>query len=227
MPNRKVGKNQKGKTGFLPTAPEHQLGEPEYHQICRWLGEFIHPGRIPELVQQTFGKTIDQSYPYQFQTRHKWALVIDRYRQEYLTKVAEVPLFHKKYRLQKLQTLVDSLDRQHTDASLPAKQYETRLLSVLREARQEMEEKSDNHQWFFTNITTSTDAELVARREQLLKRIQAFSLPNRRRPDAEGLGHEREAVEATVVSGGPGDGGSDPQRDGDDDRAMVGQVANG
>ena len=203
------------------------LEEPEYHQIARWLGEFIPPMRIGELVFQTFHKKIDPMYAYNFQRRKKWALLIDRYRQEWIVKVAEVPLAHKKYRLEKLQKLIERLDLQNAQGSVAPHKYEVRLLRLLTHARLEMEEKKEEHTWFFTNVqlNNASDAELIQRREALLKRIQQFRLPLRT-GGTDGLRHGLETIEATTREA-PEDDGGDGHGDPEDDRPVEGAPPQG
>lgn len=174
------------------------LTEEEMHQVARWMGEFHPPAVIPKLIADTFHKKVDHVYAYAFQHRKRWSLLIDRYRQEWLVKVAEVPLAHQKYRLEKLQRLVHKLDAQVEEGSLASERYERRLLQVLDRARYEMEEKkADQHTWYFTNLNLNSysDAELVQRREELLKRIQQFRLPVR--TVTNGVGNGRPVLETT------------------------------
>lgn len=184
------------------------IEEVEHHQIACWLGEFIPPREIPRLMLETFGKTIDPSYAWQFQKTRKWMRLIDRYRQEWIVKLDEVPLYHQKYRLQRLQELLNSLDAYRERDHISAQVYEHRLLNILSRARKEVEEQpADQHSWYFTNVNLNhcTDAELIQRREELLKRIQQFRLPIRRTLNAVGDG--RKIIEATGGDEEAGRGG--------------------
>src|SRR3990167_2696984 len=111
------------------------LSDEERHQIARWLGEFIPPAEIPRLARQHFGKKLALGYANHFLATHKWGLLIDRYRQEWLVKIQDVPLAHKKVRLEKLQRMVDRLEAM--SAHVQPQQFERRMMALLEKARLE------------------------------------------------------------------------------------------
>lgn len=190
-----------GVHGIQPKYPAEKLTPEELQQIAHWLGEFIHPGQIPKLVRQQFGKRIAASYAYDFQKRRKWAVLIDRFRQEWMLGTLKVPLAIKRYRLERLFQQVERLDVQWERKTISSERYERRLRGLLADARLEMEEHKEEHTWFFTNIypPSVTDEELLQRRAELLKRIQQFRLPIRRESDA--IRDGCQIVEATTGDG--------------------------
>ena len=209
---------QKGMTGFQ--SKDVSLTVEEQHQVARWLGEFYAPMRIPDLVKERYGKVVSAEYAYSFQKRQKWQGLIDRYRQEWLIRLGDVPAANQKYRLEKIQDLIRRLDLAHEGQSVAAGRYETRMLRLLNQARLEMEESTVNQTFYFTNINNSlSDEELLKRRTELLKRIQDFKLPARRTRD--GLGYRREVIEATTGDSEEDGGGIQEVRDGEGDGSVV------
>lgn len=202
----------RGHVSHPEAVSEALLTEEEQHQVARWLGEFIPPHRIPALVQARYDKRLSPGYAYPFQQRRKWRGVIDRYRQEWLIKLGEVPLAHKRYRLERLMRLVDAVDRQQEQGGVAGVRVEQRLLKILDRARLEMEEKPDTSTtYFFTSINQASDEELLQRRTELLKRIQDFRWPSVRR---------RAYVPLRLGDGceaGPAAGGAPAEDDGGDD----------
>lgn len=204
------------------------LEDAEYRQVARWMGEFVPPREIPTRIQETFGKRVNPGFGWGFARRLKWAALIDRYRQEWLVKIAEVPLFHQKYRLERLQRLLDALDGQQEKRLLSAERYERRLLKLLDRARLEVEEKSvEQHTWYFTNLQLNqcTDEELMQRRAELLKRIQQFRLPIRKVTN--GVGHGIQVVETSGSDGEADRGGIEVLGDTSDHRPVEGQAPQG
>lgn len=195
MPNAAIGK---GHLAPLLT-PQEQL------QVCRWLGEFTPPQRIPDLIKREFGKRVAHHYGYEMLTRKKWQPLIDRHRQDWLVKIMDVPLANKKVRLQELQRLWDNATRPNAN---PEKQ-EYRILRILEKARLEMEEKkSDQTTYFFGqfNYANASDDELLQRRAELVKRIEAFRWPTTRRL-TDGMGR-REGGATTPSTDSEDDGGN-------------------
>ena len=158
MPNRAKGQD-------VPAT----LTDPEFHQVCRWMGEFRSSTQVQTLIKQTFGKQVSPHYALEVAKRHKWGLLIDRYRQEWLSKIYDIPLANKKVRLAKLQWLMEHLDKQELTP-----RTERRIMHVLNQARLEMEEKPDQTTFFFTNINQLGDEELLKRRAELLALRSGF-----------------------------------------------------
>ena len=202
------------RTVIPPPAREPILTDEEKRQVARWLGEFIPPQQVHVLVKQTFGKEVSRVFGYHFQQVKRWALLIDRYRQEWLVKIADVPLYHHKYRLQRLQDLIERLDIQRD--KMASYQYERRLLTILNSAQREMDKPSDQHTWLFNvSLNGCSDVELVQRREALLKRIQQFRLPIRTvTPEgSDGLWDGRKEDATPTGEGTQGEGGDEGIRD--------------
>ena len=183
------------------------LTEDERHILIKELAQFLPPAKAPEWIQKNFNKKVSIGYAYQLINGPKWRPLLDRYRQEWALGIVEVPIASKRYRMQKLQSLLDSLEN---DVHLRQSVKEQRMLWVLDRARFEMESAkvSETHNVFLTQINNYTEEELLKRRDELLRRIQSYPFKTRRRI-ANGLGNGcEESKETEGVIDSQGNGGN-------------------
>ena len=215
------GKHQ---IGSHRTAISPVLTEDEQFQVMAWLAEFHHPAAIPNLIFTTFGKTVERTYAYHLRKSAKWSAMIDRKRQQWALEVGEEALAHKRFRLAKLQEQLESTEK---NPKLSDSARGWRILQILNQARLEMEESTTAFTFnYFNALNTLDDQELLSRRDALLKRIQSYRLPIRRRI-AHVVGNGIEVLEAPVSEPETGNGGSPEVRDLQDDWPVEGPPAQG
>ena len=213
----------KRQIGSRSTAISPILTEAEQFQVMVWLAEFHHPASIPNLIFTTFGKTVERTYAYRLRKTHKWSAMIDRKRQQWALEVGEEALAHKRFRLQKLQEQLDSTEK---NPKLSDSTRGWRILQILNQARLEMEESKTAFTFnYFNALNTLDDQELLVRRDALLKRIQTYRLPIRRRLN--GLGNGSAILEATTGEPETGDGGDQEVGNEPDDGTVESPPAQG
>ena len=169
-----------------------KLTDEEQYQICQWYAEFKTPTQIQARIKSEFGKdlTLKNVWAYANQTK-KWKPMIERLRQEWALGVMDIPLAHKRGRLEELVKLYTRAERNPVvDDYLKVKQcYE-----LIREMRNEMEAgKAEFTNVYLTTIHNYSDEEIVKQRDVVLDRLDKL-----RRL---GLDGKRNDGEATVEAG--------------------------
>ena len=184
-----------------------KLTDEEQYQVCQWYAEFKTPTQIKKLIHDTWGKdlTIKNVWAYANQSK-KWKPMIERLRQEWALGVMDIPLAHKRGRLEELVRLYTRAERNPVvDDYAKVKQcYE-----LLREMRNEMEAgKAEFTNVYLTTIHNYSDEEIVKQRDVVLDRLDKL-----RRLGLDGTRDDREAtVEAGVREAGEeGQQGSEGQ----------------
>ena len=187
--------------------PHALLTDDEQYQVCRWYGEFKSPTQIRGLIKSEFGKEISLKNVWQYangKQMKKWKPLIERLRQEWALGVMDIPLAHKRARLEKLVTLLVRAER---NPDVTDFQKVKQCVEVLREMREEMEAgKAEFTNVYMTTIHTYSDEEIIRQRDVILSRLKLLGRGDgvrRIRQETDGAIE----VEATVESGGDGDGG--------------------
>ena len=137
------------------------------------LAEYKSLSEIKKMLKDTYNIDITICGINKYRDSEKWKPIFEKYRDEYDRKVCEVPLAHKRKRLDELQKIYE--------LSFDKRNY-TRCLSIIREFREEVEGKqfTGNHIYLtnitnneFTNLTDEKLAEIklkdIARLEQIRK----------------------------------------------------------
>src|SRR3990167_8294514 len=81
--------------------PEQQL------EIVRRIAWFWTNNELVKFAQKEYGRNITYLAIAWYKGSEKWKPIIERFREEYMTKLTEVPLFNKKKRLEELQAQYD------------------------------------------------------------------------------------------------------------------------
>ena len=154
-----------------------KLTEEERVQVCEWVAQFKPFPLIQEFIKQRFGKELTLQSIYGYAAAPKWKSLIYRCRQEWAAGVMELPLAHKRARIDELSKLYERA-QQNQGVSEFARIMQS--LSILREIRCEMEEaKTQFTNVFMTQINQMTDEELIQRREELRAKIKQWRPPNK------------------------------------------------
>lgn len=149
-----------------------KLTDEEQWQLCHWVGQFRTPKEIAALVKERFGKELTRGSVHQYINGKRWQPLIDRCRQEWATGIMQVPIAHKRTRLEYLERLLlEAL----ADTRLQPWRQRREALGILSAARLEMEEAKTNFtNVFMTQITNYSDEELLRRRDALITQLQHF-----------------------------------------------------
>ena len=159
--------------------PRSPLRPEEQDQIVRWVAAFYSTTHIVKLTKATFHKSVNRVFIWRVEHLPKWRPLLDRYRQEWSVGLQDVPMAHRRYRLEYLLRLAERIE---DNVKLPDESKTVRLLRILDKARLEMEDKSVHQTtMIFNALVRSSDEDLLRRREELLKRIQRYPAPMRQR----------------------------------------------
>src|SRR3990167_1798415 len=127
-----------------------KLTDEEQYQVCQWYAEFRTPTQIRKLILERYGKTLSVKnvWAYAHQIK-KWKPMIERLRQEWALGVMDIPLAHKRARLEKLVTLLTRAERNPTVTEFTKIEQ---CYRIIREMREEMEAGKAE----FTNVYLTT-----------------------------------------------------------------------
>ena len=147
--------------------------------VCKMIGEFFATDEIIERMKEQHHVEIPKTWVYQYRISDRWRPIIARFRQTFLETVADVPIFHKRVRIQRLENLwIKSVEDDSEAESLKDKKMlREEKLSILRQALDEAERiKNDS---ITTNIlsiqvNSATDEELIRLKDRLIQRVQTY-----------------------------------------------------
>lgn len=143
-------------------APEHKLTPEHRVNICKMIAQFM-PVRDIKTQLHEEGISISPSTIIFYQKSSKWAPAIEKMRNEYLSNIMEVPIAHKRVRLERLEML-------YKQAQTQRKPEVSR--SMLAAARDEIEGKNVNITAIMNKYEGLSDDELEDRRQEILGKIK-------------------------------------------------------
>ena len=119
-----------------------KLTEEQRLEVVKRIAWFWGMKRILDFIKEDYGIMVTPVVIYQYKQEEKWKPVIEKFRNEYIHTLSDVPLFHKKKRLEELQEMFESFKEQ-------GDLYKAML--VLREFRDECEAKKSD--LYLTSVT--------------------------------------------------------------------------
>lgn len=156
------------KIGRFPKAPK--LTEEAKHRVCELFAQFNTPSQVQRVILQEYGVTISRPSLCVYPRQKKWRPLVDRLRQEWATGIMDLPLAHKRGRMEELTRLYKRIERVE---GLTEFTRITQTLAVLRAMREEMDEAKTHFTTIFaTQIHQYSDEELLTRRQELLQRLE-------------------------------------------------------
>lgn len=190
--------------------PHAKLTDDEQYQVCRWYGEFKSPTQIKGLIKDHFAKDLTLKNVWAYANGNlmkKWKPLIERLRQEWALGVMDIPLAHKRARLEKLVILLNRSERL-TDVT--EFQKIKQCVEIISEMREEMEAgKAEFTNVYMTTIHNYSDEEIVRQRDAVLSRLKLLGGKNGLRYGAkEATGAI--TLEAEALPGGSSDGRGGP-----------------
>jgi len=146
----------------------HKFSPNEQLELCRRIAWFWTNPDIVEFAQKEYGKKVTKEAIAELRKAEKWTPVIEQFRDEYISKCGEIPLFHKRKRLEELQ-------EQYSILKSDGKLSQARL--VLRDIREEAEGKSGDVSFNFTSVTHNefhqmTDEDLQKEKIKTLEQLE-------------------------------------------------------
>lgn len=158
---------QKRKEEFSQSPQRVTLTSDEKLEMCKLIAGFVRPVEIVEHFKTVIGKEITPVTVQNYKNSDKWKMLIEKYRDEYTKGVMDVPISHKRKRLEELQ---DIYDKQKDKGKLKEAQ------SVLSDARSEMEEKRGDVSFHLTQINHTefhdmSDEQLLDEKAKALEQL--------------------------------------------------------
>lgn len=137
-------------------------------EIARRIAWFWTNSEITEFARTEFQISISPSAIGEMRKSETWKPVVEQFREEYITKCGEVPLFHKRKRLEELQTIYEDFrnKKNHVQARF-----------TLQAIRDEAEGKSGDIYFKFTSVTHNefhqmTDEDLQKEKMKTLEQLE-------------------------------------------------------
>ena len=176
-----------------------KLTEPQQLQLVQWIATFRSDKEIQQLVKERYDILLHIGSINAYRSSKRWQPLIHRVRQEWAAGVADLPIAHKRYRLNELLRMFEQCV---ADKRLNLEQKRKEGITILREARYEMDEaKSAFTNVFFTQIQNFSDEELSKRGRELVERLKQVGGLNAIRDRREGTPQAGGVLEA--VTGEP------------------------
>jgi hypothetical protein len=153
--------------GTHPENGRRQLSEEVRAKIAYLLATLTPITEIKKCLEKETGLKINYGVIGSIRDSEKWGVVIKQLRKEWLSKVAEVPIANKRYRLEKYQKILEKCldDDDFKQAT-----------TVLRNAKDEMEQhdiKQGSNFYSLTYINDLSDQDLMRKRDEILKRLKS------------------------------------------------------
>ncbi len=201
-----------------------KLTDAQQRQVCQWFAEFRPLMEVVGLVKSEFGIELPRNNVWRYSTAAKWRPLVERLRQQWALGVMELPLAHKRGRLEKLVTLLERAEKNRKISEFARINQCAHLLS---EIRLEMEDKKAQ----FTNVYLTTihqysDEELLQRRDEVLSKLQQLGgFHGLRRFGKKAADGGAAIAEGSILDADDGGGGLHQRLDGPGDATGAEDVA--
>ena len=142
-----------------------KLTEEQKIFLCRLIGYHYTSREVVEEIEKEFGIKLSLAMvELRYRASVKWRPVIEKFRQEYLSRYDDVPGFHKKVRL-------DRMERAYQMAK--SQQDVKAIISVTEHQRKEVEGAGDTSLTLISNrYYNMTDAELDKRQKEVVEQLK-------------------------------------------------------
>ena len=140
-------------------------------EVCALIARFIPPDEIVEIVKQEYNYDLPKTRIAQYKASKQWKPLIESYRQRFVTEVTEVPLFHQKIRLERLEKM---WEKSHATADGREKRKEQ--LAILKEAREETTKVERNTNILAVQFHGMDDSQLLEARNRVLERLKTLEV---------------------------------------------------
>jgi len=112
---------------------EYKLSKELQHKICEYHGQFLPTVEIIAKMKEEHGITLSNTSVMFYKKNKKWKVLIDKAKDQYVSAIMEVPIAHKRVRLERYEKLYDTAKNLGKIESARA---------VLASAREELEGKN-------------------------------------------------------------------------------------
>ena len=174
-----------------------KLTEAQRLIAVRMAAEFMSFSEVTVEIKRLFNIEVDPTSIRDIVHTNKWKPHYQKFRNEFLSKVKEIPIANKRIRLDDLEMMRGKLVEQIKSSGSKIHQGRCfrRLGEVLSLAREEVERRPQLIAGLqIGDFSDQSDEELIARRDRLLKELGVATpaTADRDVPDPEGTGSEDE-----------------------------------
>lgn len=147
------------------TPTSHKLEQDHKEHVCKLIGYGFTDNEVVNQLKESFGIEMSAACIFQnYRSGKKWQALIKQHREAYLSTYDDVPGFHKKTRL-------DRMERAYTKAE--KKGDIKSIISLTEHQRKEVEGTGDTNLTLISNrFYNMTDAELDSKQAELLKSLE-------------------------------------------------------
>lgn len=110
LPPEKVSRGNPNMMQFVDKVPDYKIGciqpkllDKQKAHICKMLGEFVKPKEICRIMKEVHNIDITTCAVQNYKTGKRWQKAILESRQAYLSKLEDVPGYHKRVRLERME----------------------------------------------------------------------------------------------------------------------------
>ena len=98
---------------------KHNLNNDQRMLVCSLLGQFQSPAEVTKELKAKYGIQVSNTAIYNYVDNPDWKPIIAKYRSEYIQLLASVAIFHKRVRLERLETQFQEVDRKPDNTEKP------------------------------------------------------------------------------------------------------------
>ena len=159
--------------------PRISLTDPQKIYMATLMARYVPAQEVVDKVKDEFDKDITVPYVYSLMKSVTFGPLIAKFRRQWKLMLEEVPVYNKKFRLEKIQGALDRLEQEKASNSLDRREARRDLISLLREAREEAEryKSGDTTNILAIQFANMSDEELLARKQEVLTAIAHTGSP--------------------------------------------------
>ena len=151
---------------------ETGLSEERRLELCNLLATFASNDYIKSYTKKHWGESVNSPMISYYRYSKRYKPLIDRARQEWAAGVMDLPIAHKRTRIEKLTNL---FEQSLVDPRRTAYQRRSEAIKILEKVKNEMEEaKTHFSQVFMTYIQNYTYQELVRSRDEIVAKLKMW-----------------------------------------------------
>ena len=148
-----------------PVRGKWKLNDVHKEFVCRLVGYQFSDNEVVKELEISYGiKVTPSNIQLNYRGNKKYAPTIEKYKQEYLSRYDDVPGFHKKVRLNRMEKAYTKADEKGDLKS---------IVSITEHQRKEVEGAGDTSLTLVSNrYYNMTDAELDKRQKEIIEQLK-------------------------------------------------------
>lgn len=141
-----------------------KFNEEQKNEICQFIGYGMRDREIVREMEKRYGLKVTEMNIYWYRHHKKWQELIKKHRDEYLSHCDDIPGFHKKVRLARMEKVIE-LAEDNNDPKV--------MIAATEHQRKEIEGGGDTNLTLISNrYYNMSDEELAKKEQELLEAIK-------------------------------------------------------